>query len=92
MTVNDAELTARFSCRRSSGILGQGPCPAGGERITGAEDFSYFSQVVPGFDSVLGVVPDRQELGRPPHADLLCGRRVRADRDARLMTALVVDS
>ncbi len=58
--------------------------------ITGAEDFSYFSQVVPGFYFRLGVVPD----GKSSTGHHTPG--FYADDDSvpiamRLMTSLVVD-
>jgi amidohydrolase len=62
ITVNDPGLTARMlpTLRRVAGDkLMEGP------KITGAEDFSYFQQQVPGLFLLLGITPPG-EVGKAP--------------------------
>lgn len=61
VTINDSTLTARFApvLTRVVGAdhIRQAP------PLTGAEDFSYFANVVPGFFFFVGVVPDGKVSG-----------------------------
>jgi amidohydrolase len=62
VTVNDPGLTARMlpTLRRVAG-----PKLIDGTKITGAEDFSYFQQQVPGLFLLLGITPPA-EVGKAP--------------------------
>ena len=63
VTANDPELTAQMlpTIRRVAG-----PGAVEGELNTGAEDFSYFQQQVPGVLIFLGITP-QAEVGKAPH-------------------------
>jgi len=63
VTSNDPDLTARMlpTLRRVLGDRVQE-----GSKITGAEDFSYFQQQVPGLFLLLGITPEK-EVGRAAH-------------------------
>jgi amidohydrolase len=88
MTVNNDELTAQLvpTLERVAGKDKVRLVPP----VTGAEDFSYFSRVVPGFYFRLGVVPE----GRTSEGHHTPGFYA-ADESVpiamRLMTSLVVD-
>jgi amidohydrolase len=88
MTVNDAALTARLvpTLRR---VLGQDRVRES-PPITGAEDFSYFSQLVPGFYFRLGVVPDGRTSGGH-HTPTFYAADESVPIAMRLMTSLVID-
>jgi len=88
MTVNDAELTARLVPTLQR-VLGKDQVREA-ERITGAEDFSYFSQVVPGFYFRLGVVPDGRSSGGH-HTPTFYAADESVPIAMRAMTSLVVD-
>jgi amidohydrolase len=88
MTVNDAELTARLVPTLQR-VLGKDQVRQG-EPITGAEDFSYFSQVVPGFYFRLGVVPDGRSSGGH-HTPTFYAADESVPIAMRAMTSLVVD-
>ena len=60
------------------------------EPITGAEDFSYFSQVVPGFYFRLGVVPEGRESGGH-HTPTFYAADESVPVAMKMMTSLVVD-
>ena len=88
MTVNDPALTAELvpSLER---LLGKDKVRLA-PPITGAEDFSYFSQVVPGFYFRLGVVPDgKASTGH--HTPGFYAADESVPIAMRLMTTLVVD-
>jgi amidohydrolase len=88
MTVNDPELTARLvpSLER---LLGRDKVRLA-PPITGAEDFSYFSQVVPGFYFRLGVVPVGKTSGGH-HTPTFYATDESVPIAMRLMATLVVD-
>ena len=88
MTVNDPALTARLvpSLER---LLGKDKVRLA-PPITGAEDFSYFSQVVPGFYFRLGVVPEGKTSGGH-HTPTFYADDESVPIAMRLMATLVVD-
>lgn len=88
MTVNDAALTARLvpSLERLLGKDKVRLTPP----ITGAEDFSYFAQVVPGFYFRLGVVPEGKSSGGH-HTPTFYAADESVPIAMRLMATLVVD-
>ena len=88
MTVNDPALTARLvpSLER---LLGKDKVRLA-PPITGAEDFSYFSQVVPGFYFRLGVVPEGKTSGGH-HTPTFYAADESVPIAMRLMATLVVD-
>jgi amidohydrolase len=88
VTVNDPALTTRMvpSLQR---IVGQGAAvmpPA-----TGAEDFSYFAQEVPGFVIGLGVGSDDPSLVHPNHSPLFYADERALPIGVRAMASLAVD-
>ncbi len=88
MTVNQAELTNRLvpTLERLIGKEQVRLAPP----ITGAEDFSYFAQVVPGFYFRLGVVPEGRTSGGH-HTPTFYAADESVPIAMRLMTSLVVD-
>ena len=88
MTVNQAELTAGMVPTLER-ILGKDRVREA-PPITGAEDFSYFAQVVPGFYFRLGVVPDGKVSGGH-HTPTFYAADESVPIAMRLMTSLVVD-
>lgn len=88
MTVNQAELTAGMVPTLER-ILGKDRVRQA-QPITGAEDFSYFSQIVPGFYFRLGVVPDGKVSGGH-HTPTFYAADESVPIAMRLMTSLVVD-
>jgi len=88
LTANDLELTARLvpSLERVVGkdMIRQVP------PTTGAEDFSYFSNVVPGFYFWIGVVPQGKASGGH-HTPTFYAADESVPIAMRLMTTLVVD-
>jgi len=88
MTVNNPELTAQLvpTLERLVGKDKVHEAPP----ITGAEDFSYFSQVVPGFYFRLGVVPDGKVSGGH-HTPTFYAADESVPIAMRLMTSLAVD-
>ena len=88
MTVNDPALTAQLvpSLER---LLGKDKVRLSSP-ITGAEDFSYFSRVVPGFYFRLGVVPEGKVSGGH-HTPTFYAADESVPIAMRLMTTLVVD-
>jgi amidohydrolase len=88
MTVNDPELTAELvpALRRLVGPGNIEEVPP----ITGAEDFSYFANVVPGFYFQLGVVPDGKTSGGH-HTPTFYAADESVPIAMRLMASLVVD-
>ena len=86
--MNDPALTTRMvpSLQR---IVGQGAAvmpPA-----TGAEDFSYFAQEVPGFFIGLGVGSDDPSLVHPNHSPLFYADERALPIGVRAMASLAVD-
>jgi len=88
MTVNNAELTARLVPTLER-VLGKDQVRQA-PPITGAEDFSYFSQVVPGFYFRLGVVPEGKASGGH-HTPTFYAADESVPIAMRLMSSLVVD-
>jgi amidohydrolase len=88
MTVNDADLTAALVPTLER-LAGKDQVRLA-EPITGAEDFSYFSQVVPGFYFRLGVVPDGKTSGGH-HTPTFYAADESVPIAMRLMASLVVD-
>jgi amidohydrolase len=88
MTVNDADLTAELVPTLER-LLGKERVRAA-PPITGAEDFSYFAQVVPGFYFRLGVVPEGKVSGGH-HTPTFYAADESVSIAMRLMTSLVVD-
>jgi amidohydrolase len=88
MTVNNPELTAELvpTLERLVGKDKVRNVPP----ITGAEDFSYFSQVVPGFYFRLGVVPDGKVSGGH-HTPTFYASDDAVPIAMRLMSSLAVD-
>jgi len=64
VTVNDPELTAAMLPTLRS-IAGEDNVVVI-DLITGAEDFSYFQQEIPGFYFMLGATPPDQDAARAP--------------------------
>jgi amidohydrolase len=88
MTVNNAELTARLVPTLER-LVGKDRVRLA-EPITAAEDFSYFSQLVPGFYFRLGVVPEGRVSGGH-HTPTFYAADESVPIAMRLMTSLVVD-
>ena len=88
MTVNNADLTAELVPTLER-LLGKDKVRLAAP-ITGAEDFSYFSQVVPGFYFRLGVVPDGKASGGH-HTPTFYAADESVPIAMRLMTTLAVD-
>ncbi len=88
MTVNDPELTARLvpTLERLVGKDNIREVPP----ITGAEDFSYFANLVPGFYFQLGVVPEGRVSGGH-HTPTFYAADEAVPIAMRLMSTLVVD-
>ncbi|MGH8197734.1 MAG: M20 metallopeptidase family protein [Steroidobacteraceae bacterium] len=88
MTVNNPELTARLvpTLERLVGPDNIREVPP----ITGAEDFSYFSNLVPGFYFQLGVVPEGKSSGGH-HTPTFYADDESVPIAMRLMATLVVD-
>ena len=80
MLVNNPELTAQLvpTLARLVGADKIHEAPP----ITGAEDFSYFANVVPGFYFQLGVVPEGKVSGGHHTPTFYAADEHRADRDA----------
>jgi amidohydrolase len=88
MTVNNPELTAELVPTLER-LLGKDKV-RNAPPITGAEDFSYFAQVVPGFYFRLGVVPEgKASTGH--HTPGFYAADESVPIAMRLMTSLVVD-
>ncbi|HEX9707833.1 MAG TPA: amidohydrolase [Steroidobacteraceae bacterium] len=88
MTVNDPELTARLvpTLERLVGPDNIRQVPP----MTGAEDFSYFANVVPGFYFRLGVVPEGRTSGGH-HTPTFYADDAAVPIAMRLMTSVVLD-
>ncbi len=88
MTVNNAELTAKLVPTLER-VLGKDQVREA-DPITGAEDVSYFSQVVPGFYFRLGVVPEGKTSGGH-HTPTFYAADESVPIAMRAMTSLAVD-
>jgi amidohydrolase len=88
MTVNNPELTARMvpTLERLVGPENIREVPP----QTGAEDFSYFANVVPGFYFALGVVPEGKSSGGH-HTPTFYADDASVPIAMRLMTSVVLD-
>jgi len=88
LTANDLDLTARLvpTLERVAGKDRVRQVPP----TTGAEDFSYFSNVVPGFYFWIGVVPPGKASGGH-HTPTFYAADESVPIAMRLMTSLVVD-
>jgi amidohydrolase len=88
MTVNDPELTARLvpTLERLAGAGNIRRVPP----TTGAEDFSYFSNLVPGFYFNLGVVPEGKTSGGH-HTPTFYADDAAVPIAMKMMSALVLD-
>jgi len=88
MTVNDPKLTAKFAATLER-LVGPGNIREVPPQ-TGAEDFSYFARLVPGFYFNLGVVPEGKKSGGH-HTPTFYADDGAVPIAMRLMTALVLD-
>ena len=88
MTVNNPELTARLvpTLERLAGPEDIREVPP----QTGAEDFSYFANVVPGFYFALGVVPEGKTSGGH-HTPTFYADDAAVPIAMRLMTSVALD-
>jgi len=88
VTRNDSALTERMmpTLRRAVG-----PGLAESPRVTGAEDFSYFAEEVPGMFFFLGVAPDNPELVFPNHSPNFFADERALPIGVQTMTALALD-
>jgi amidohydrolase len=88
MTVNNPELTAELvpTLQRLAGPGNIREVPA----QTGAEDFSYFANVVPGFYFHIGVVPEGKSSGGH-HTPTFYADDASVPIAMRLMTGVIVD-
>lgn len=89
VTVNDAELTERMlpTLRR---IAGDDVVPV--NKITGAEDFSFFARKVPGFFVFLGITPeDKVKTADSNHSPRFYVDESALPRGARVMAMLAAD-
>jgi amidohydrolase len=91
VTVNDPALTARMlpTLRRVAGAENVSE----GQLITGAEDFSYFQERVPGLFVFLGVTPRGQDPRTAPanHSPYFFADESALPVGVRTMTALALD-
>ena len=81
MTVNDRRADGRLVPTLER-LIGKDKVRDSRRRSPAPRTFRTSRSVVPGFYFRLGVVPDGKTSTRPPHAGLLRGGRVGADRDA----------
>jgi amidohydrolase len=88
VTVNDPDLTRRMvpSLQR---IVGDGATVM--PPMTGAEDFSYFAEEVPGMFIGLGVAADDPSLVHPNHSPLFYADERALPIGVRAMASLAVD-
>lgn len=88
VTANDPELTDKMmpTLRR---VVGPGLVES--PRVTGAEDFSYFAEEVPGMFFFLGVAPDNPELVFPNHSPSFFADERALPIGVQTMTALALD-
>ncbi len=88
VTYNDPELTGRMlpTLRR---VVGEGLVEA--PRATGAEDFSYYQQEVPGLFFFVGIGSDDPEKVHPNHSPRFYADERGLPIGVRAMTALALD-
>jgi metal-dependent amidase/aminoacylase/carboxypeptidase family protein len=91
ITFNDPELTRRMvpTLERVAGPGRAGPVPP----TTGAEDFSYFQQEIPGLYLFLGVIPDSVPLEEafPNHSPYFFADEAALPVGVRALAHLTVD-
>ena len=90
VTVNDPDLTDRMlpTVRGVVGDQGVQEVPP----VTGAEDFSYFANLVPGFFIGLGVAPPEDpSKAVPNHSPLFYADERALEIGVRIMAGLAVD-
>ena len=88
VTVNDPALTARMlpTLKRVAGeAYFESP------RVTGAEDFSYFAEAVPGLFLFLGIASDDPDLVHPNHSPLFYADERALPVGVTALTALTLD-
>ena len=87
MTVNDSALTRRLApvLMRVAGAGNVREAPP----LTGAEDFSYFARLIPGFYIRIGVVPEGKASGGH-HTPTFYADDQSIPAAMRMMTALVL--
>lgn len=88
VTANDPALTDRMMSTLHRVV---GPGLVESPRVTGAEDFSYFAQEVPGMFFFLGVAPDNPELVFPNHSPNFFADERALPIGVQTMTALALD-
>lgn len=88
VTANDPELTERMMSTLRRVV---GPGLAESPRVTGAEDFSYFAEEVPGMFFFLGVAPENPELVFPNHSSSFFADERALPIGVQTMTALALD-
>lgn len=88
VTANDADLTRRMlpTLERVAG-----PGLVESPRITGAEDFSFFQEEIPGMFFFLGVAPDDPSLVYPNHSPSFYADERALPVGVSAMTALTLD-
>lgn len=88
VTVNDPDLTRRMAPTLER-IVGDGAIVM--PPLTGAEDFSYFAQEVPGFFVGLGVGADDPSLVHPNHSPYFYADERALPIGVRTMAGLAID-
>jgi amidohydrolase len=88
VTANDPGLTARMLPTLER-VAGDGLVES--PRITGAEDFSFFQERIPGLFFFLGVAPDDPSLVYPNHSPRFYADERALPIGVRAMTALTLD-
>lgn len=88
VTANDPELTAQMlpTLKR---VAGDGYFES--PRVTGAEDFSYFAEAVPGLFLFLGIASDDPDLVHPNHSPRFYADERALPVGVRALTALTLD-
>ncbi len=91
VTRNDSTLTQRMlpTLTRAAGPAGVSIAPL----VTGAEDFSYFQERVPGLYVFLGVTPSTQDWRTAPvnHSPYFMADEAALPTGVRVMTSLALD-
>mgnify|MGYP003108966523 CR=1 FL=1 len=88
VTANDPELTDRMMPTLQRVV---GPGLVESPRVTGAEDFSYFAEEVPGMFFFLGVAPENPDLVFPNHSPNFFADERALPIGVQTMTALALD-
>ena len=88
VTANDPELTRRMLPTLQR-VAGDGLVET--PRITGAEDFSFFQEAIPGLFFFLGVAPDDPERVHPNHSPRFYADERALPLGVQSMTALALD-